>query len=132
MQTRRKIVEEYCLISKIEPKSVTEACQDEHWLEAMKEELTQIEKNDTWTLVPRPKDKNVIGTKWVFRNNLNDQGEVVWNKARLVCKGYSQMEGIDFEESFSPVARIEAVRLFLAYVAYKISRFIRWMSSQHF
>lgn len=67
----------------------------------MKEELQQIEKNNSWILVPRPKDKNVIGTKWVFRNKLNEEGEVVRNKARLMCKGYFQMEGIDFEETFS-------------------------------
>jgi 3-dehydroquinate dehydratase len=56
---------------------------------AMDEELDQIEKNDTWELVPRPKNKNVIGTKWVFRNKLNEDGQVTRNKARLVCKGYA-------------------------------------------
>jgi hypothetical protein len=61
----------------------------------MDEELDQIEKNDTWELVPRPKKKNVIGTKWVFRNKLNEDGQVTRNKARLVCKGYAQIEGID-------------------------------------
>jgi hypothetical protein len=75
----------------------------------MDEELDQIEKNDTWELVPRPKNKNVIGTKWVFRNKLNEDGHVTRNKARSVCKGY---EGIDFEETFSPVARMEAIRYF--------------------
>jgi len=61
----------------------------------------------------------VIGTKWVFWNKLNEDGEVVRNKARLVCKGYSQVEGIDFEETFALVARIEAVRLFLAFATFK-------------
>jgi hypothetical protein len=60
-------------------------------------------------LVPRPKNKNVIGTKCVFINKLNEDGEVTRNKARLVCKGYAQVEGIDFEETFPPVARIEAI-----------------------
>jgi hypothetical protein len=64
----------------------------------MDEELDQIEKNDTWYLVPRPKDKDVIDTKWVYMNKLNDDGQVTRNKARLVCKGYAQVEGIDFEE----------------------------------
>ena len=70
----------------------------------MQEELTQINKSETWELVCRPKDKNVIGTKWVFRNKLNENGEVIRNKARLICKGYAQVEGIDFDETFAPVA----------------------------
>jgi hypothetical protein len=85
----------------------------------MDEELDQIEKNDTWELVPRPKNKNVIGTKWVFRNKLNEDGHVTRNKARLVCKGYAQIEGIDFEETFAPVARMEAIYFLLAYACYK-------------
>ena len=119
MTRRRLATNEVCLISQVEPVSVIEACKDEYWLKAMEEELDQIEKNNTWTLVPQPKNKNVIGTKWVFRNKLNEDGQVIRNKARLVCKGYSQKEGIDYGETFAPVARIEAVRLFLAYVAHK-------------
>jgi hypothetical protein len=69
--------------------------------------LDQIEKNETWELVPRPKNKHVIGTKWVFINKLNEYGHVTRNTARLVCKGYAQVEGIDFEETFSPVSRME-------------------------
>jgi hypothetical protein len=88
-------------------------------IKAMDEELDQIEKNDTWELVPRPKNKNMIGTKWVFRNKLNEDGQVTKNKARLVCKGYTQIEGIDFEETFSPVSRMEAIRLILAYACSK-------------
>ena len=61
----------------------------------MKKQSKQRRKK-TWTLVPRPKDKNVIGTKWVFRNKLNEEGKVSRNKARLVCKGYSQEEGVDY------------------------------------
>eukprot|EP00253_Pinus_taeda_P014802 PITA_14802 len=81
----------------------------------MNEELDQIEKNDTWELVPQPKDKNVIGTKWVFKNKLNEDRQVTGNKARLVCKGYAQVEGINFEEIFGLIARMEAIRMFLAY-----------------
>ena len=86
----------------------------------MEEELQQIIKNDTWESVPRPKDKNVIGTKWVFRNKMNEQGEVIRNKARLVCKGYSQEEGVDDEETYTCVARMEVMKMFLAYVANRI------------
>jgi hypothetical protein len=84
----------------------------------MDEELDQIEKNDTWELVPRQKNKNVIGTKWVFRNKLNEDGKVIRNKARLVCKGYAQI-GIEFEETFSPVAKMEAIHFLLAYACSK-------------
>eukprot|EP00253_Pinus_taeda_P006390 PITA_06390 len=80
----------------------------------MNEELEQIEKNNTWELVPRPNDKNVTGIKWIFKNKLNENGDVIRNKARLVCQGYAQQEGIDFEENFAPVARLEAIRMFLA------------------
>jgi hypothetical protein len=66
-------------------------------------------------LVPSARYKNVINTKWVFRNKLNEDGQVTKKKARLVCKGYTQVEGIDFEEIFSPVARMEAIRLILDY-----------------
>ena len=115
--TRRKL-KGTCLLSEFEPRSVKDALENESWIEAMNEEMEQIEKNKTWTLVPRPKDKNVIGTKWVFRNKLNEDGKVSWNKARLVCKGYSQEEGIDNGKTFSPIARLEGVRTLLAYAAH--------------
>jgi hypothetical protein len=81
----------------------------------MDKELDQIENNDTWELVPRPNNKNVIGTKWVFRNKLNEDEQVTRNKAILVCKGYSQVEGIYFEETFTLIAIMEAIGLILAY-----------------
>ena len=68
---------------------MNDALDDENWISAMNEEINQIEKNNTWSLVPRPKDKNVIGTKWVFRNKLDENGTVTRNKAILVCKGYA-------------------------------------------
>src|SRR5271156_6742821 len=111
--------EEVCLLSHIEPLSVEDACNDSDWKNAMKEELDQIIKNDTWELVPRPSDKNVIGTKWVFRNKMNEDGTVVRNKARLVCKGYAQREGIYYIDTFDPVSRLEAIKLFLAYATSK-------------
>ena len=79
----------------------------------------QIEKNKTWKLVPRPSDKNVIGGKWIFHNKLNEEGKVVRNKARFVCKGCAQQEGIDFGETFTPIARMESIRIFLAYANHK-------------
>jgi hypothetical protein len=85
----------------------------------MHEELDQIEKNQTWELVPRPKNKNVIGTKWVYKNKMNENGQVIKNKARLVCKGYAQVEGVDYEETFAPVARLEAIRMFLSFSSYR-------------
>ena len=100
----------------IEPTTVDEALSDEGWILAMQEELNQFQRNDVWDLVPKPLQKNIIGTKWVFRNKLNEQGEVTRNKARLVAQGYSQQEGIDYTETFAPVARLEAIRLLLSYV----------------
>ena len=85
----------------------------------MEEEIELIEKNKTWTLVPRLADKNVIGTKWVFNNKLDENGEITRNKARLVCKAYAQEEGLDYGETFSPLARMEGVRTLLAYYSYK-------------
>lgn len=108
-----------CLLSTIEPKAISEACKDEHWMIAMEEELMQIEKNQTQELVPRMIDKNIIGSKWVFRNKLNENGEVVKTKARLVCKGYSQVEGIYFQETFALVARMEAINFFLEFSSHK-------------
>ena len=85
----------------------------------MNEELDQIEKNETWELVPRPEDKNIVGTKWIFKKKFNWDGQVIRNKARLVCRGYAQVEGIDLEETYSPVAWLEAIRMFLALSCHK-------------
>ena len=84
----------------------------------MEEELDQIDKNGTQELVPRPKDKNVIGTKWVFRNKLNE-GQITRNKERLVCKGYAQVQGIGFDETFTSMSRMEAIRIISAYACSK-------------
>lgn len=93
-------------MSIIEPTSTDETLMDSKWILVMQEELNQFSENDVWDLVPKPKGKHVIGTKWVFINKLNTQGEVLRNKAILVAQGYSQQEGIDYIETFSPIARI--------------------------
>ena len=81
----------------------------------MHEELNNFTRNQVWELVERPKDHNVIGTKWVFQNKQDQDGIVVRNKAKLVAQGYTQVEGLDFEETYDPVARLEAIRILLAY-----------------
>ena len=116
--TRSKVKDQTAMISQIEPKNVNEALEDESWIEAMREELYQFKKNEVWMLVEPPTNKVVIGVKWVFRNKLDEQGKVVRNKARLVAKGYSQQEGIDFTETYAPVARLEAIRILLAFATY--------------
>ncbi|XP_070013870.1 uncharacterized protein [Nicotiana sylvestris] len=107
------------LISELEPKKVDEVLKDTHWIGAMKEELDQFERNKVWELVPRPSNSSIIGTKWVIKNKLNESGQVVRKKARLVTQGYSQQEGIDYNKTFAPVARLELIRILLACAAHK-------------
>ncbi|GJV21174.1 putative ribonuclease H-like domain-containing protein [Tanacetum coccineum] len=104
-----------CFLSQEEPKKVIHALKDPSWIEAMQEELLQFKLQEVWTLVDLPNGKRAIGTKWVFRNKKDERGIVIRNKARLVAQGYTQEEGIDYDEVFAPVARIEAIRLFLAH-----------------
>jgi hypothetical protein len=85
----------------------------------MHEELENFERNQVWTLVEPMRDVNVIGTKWVFKNKQGGDGEVVRNKARLVAQDFSQVEGLDFGETFAPIAHLEAVRILLAFFASK-------------
>ncbi|GJS15632.1 putative ribonuclease H-like domain-containing protein [Tanacetum coccineum] len=102
-----------------EPKKVIHALKDPSWIEAIQEELLQFKLQEVWTLVDLPNGKRAIGTKWVFRNKKDERGIVIRNKERLVAQGYTQEEGIDYDEVFAPVARIEAIRLFLAYALFK-------------
>ncbi|GJW06855.1 putative ribonuclease H-like domain-containing protein [Tanacetum coccineum] len=108
-----------CFLSQEEPKKVVQALKDPSWIEAMQEELLQFKLQEVWTLVELPNGKRAIGTKWVFRNKKDERGIVIKNKARLVAQGYTQEEGIDYDEVFAPVARIKAIRLFLAYASFK-------------
>jgi uncharacterized membrane protein YciS (DUF1049 family) len=105
-------------LSEMEPKVTEEALSDPDWVIAMQDELNQFKQQEVWKLVPRPNHKKVIGTRWVFRNKLDEDGIVIRNKARLVAQGYSQAEGIDYDETFAPVARLEAIRIFLAFAAF--------------
>ncbi|GJX88974.1 putative ribonuclease H-like domain-containing protein [Tanacetum coccineum] len=105
-------------ISKEHALKVIQALDDPSWIEAMQEELLQFKLQKVWTLVDLPNGKRAIGTKWVFRNKKDERGIVVRNKERLVAQGYTQEEGIDYDEVFALVARIEAIRLFLAYASF--------------
>ncbi|GKA19116.1 retrovirus-related pol polyprotein from transposon TNT 1-94 [Tanacetum coccineum] len=105
----------FCFISTIEPKNVNESLKDESWIIDMQEELNQFVATNVWELVPQPKNMTIIGTKWVYRNNLDKNGVVSRNKARLVAQGYNQQEGIDYDETDAPVARLESIMILLAY-----------------
>ncbi|GJV26313.1 putative ribonuclease H-like domain-containing protein [Tanacetum coccineum] len=107
-----------CFLSQEEPKKVSQALADESWVEAMQEELLQFKLQEVWVLCDLPEGKRVIGTKWVFRNKRDERGSIIKNKARLVAQGYRQEEGVDYDEVFAPVARIEAIRLFLAFASF--------------
>ena len=119
--TTRHSLKDLCnnmaFVSMIEPKNIKEAIVDDNWIIAMQEELNQFERNNVWKLVEKPENYPVIGTKWVFRNKLDEHGIIIRNKARLVAKGYNQEEGIDYEETYAPVARLEAIRMLLAYAS---------------
>ncbi|GJZ08302.1 putative ribonuclease H-like domain-containing protein [Tanacetum coccineum] len=107
-----------CFLSQIEPTSIAKALSDSSWVEAMQEELLQFKLQQVWILVDLPSGKKAIRTKWVYRNKKDEREIVIRNKARLVAQGHRQEEGIDYEEVFAPVARIEAIRLFLAYASF--------------
>ncbi|GJU38572.1 putative ribonuclease H-like domain-containing protein [Tanacetum coccineum] len=108
-----------CFLSQVEPKKVIQALTDPSWIEAMQDELLQFKLQNVWTLVDLLYGKRAIRTKWVYRNKKDERGIVIRNKARQVTQGYTQEEGIDYDEVFAPVARIEAIRLFLAYASFK-------------
>ncbi|GKB20684.1 retrovirus-related pol polyprotein from transposon TNT 1-94 [Tanacetum coccineum] len=125
VQTRRQLATdpEMCMfaltVSTAEPKKIKEVIADSPWIEAMQEELHQFDRLQVWELIDKPFGKNLIKLKWLWKNKKDEDQTVIRNKARLVAKGYAQEEGIDFEESFAPVARLEAVRIYVAYAAHK-------------
>ncbi|GJT69260.1 retrovirus-related pol polyprotein from transposon TNT 1-94 [Tanacetum coccineum] len=106
-------------LSKVEPKNFKMAVIEDCWFQAMQDEIHEFDRLEVWELVPRPIYVMVIALKWIYKVKLDEYGDVLKNKARLVAKGYRQEEGIDFEESFAPVARIEAIRIFIANAATK-------------
>nr|GEU76573.1 retrovirus-related Pol polyprotein from transposon TNT 1-94 [Tanacetum cinerariifolium] len=106
-------------LTSVEPKTYKEALTQACWIKAMQEELNEFERLEVWELVPRPYQVMVITLKWIYKVKLDELGGILKNKARFVARGYHQEEGIDFEESFAPVARLKAIRIFLAYAAYK-------------
>ncbi|KAK5842221.1 hypothetical protein PVK06_004554 [Gossypium arboreum] len=101
----------------VEQCSFEEAGADEGWKQAMVDEIAMIEKNQTWELVPRPAKRKVIGVKWVYRAKQNADGSLNKLKARLVVKGFSQKYGLDYLETFAPVARLDTIRLLIALAA---------------
>jgi hypothetical protein len=118
--TRSRVVnfcEHYSFISSFEPFKVEDAPHDPDWVVAMQEELNNFKCNEVWSLVERPK-QNVVGTKWVFRNKQDEHRFVTRNKAQLVAKGYSQVKGLDFDETFAPVVRLESIHMLLAYATH--------------
>jgi hypothetical protein len=109
--------EHYSFVSSIEPYKIEDALRDPDWVVAMQEELNNFTRNEVWHLVPRP-NQNVVGAKWVFRNKQDEDGVVTRNKAQLVDKGYSQVEGLDFDETYAPIGRLESISILLAYATY--------------
>nr|GFC08908.1 Gag-Pol polyprotein [Tanacetum cinerariifolium] len=106
-------------VSTAKPKNIKDAMSDSAWIEVMQEELHQFDRLQVWELLDKPFSKSVIRLKWLWKNKKDEDQTIIRNKARLVAKGYAQEEGIDFEESFAPVARLEAVWIFVAYAAHK-------------
>ncbi|KAJ9543669.1 hypothetical protein OSB04_023376 [Centaurea solstitialis] len=106
-------------LSIFEPAKTQDALSDPDWVRAMQEELAEFEQNRVWRFVERPWRKSIIDLRWIFRNKKDENDLIIRNKARLVAKGYHQQKGIDYNETFTPVARIEAIRIFLAYAAHK-------------
>ena len=108
---------EFSLLLAKEPSSFSLAAKQEVWRSAMKEEISAILRNNTWTMVKPNKDIRPIGVKWVFRVKKDSMGKVVRYKIRLVVKGYAQKQGIDYDEVFSPISRIESIRILITIVA---------------
>ncbi|GJS13540.1 putative ribonuclease H-like domain-containing protein [Tanacetum coccineum] len=119
LQTDAEVCMYALTVSIIEPKNIKEAMLDHSWIKSMQDELYQFKRLDVYELVEFPIGINIIAVKWIWKNKTDAENTVIRNKSHLVAKGYAQEEGINFEESFAPVARLEAVRIFVAYAAHK-------------
>jgi transposase InsO family protein len=117
--------EHYSFVSSIEPYRIEDALRDPDWVVAMQEELNNFTRNEVWHLIPCP-NQNVVGTKWVFRNKQDEHGVVTRNKARLFAKGYSHVKGLDFDETYAPVAKLESIHILLAYATYHGFKLYKW------
>jgi hypothetical protein len=106
-------------VATFEPKDIGHKLSDHNLVNSRHEELKNFERNQVWELVDPPPRCNPIGTKWVWKNKEGEKGEVVRNKSRIVAQGYSQKQGIDYEETFAPVARLVAIRILLAFFVAK-------------
>lgn len=111
----------------IEPHTVKKAIQVPEWQQAMQEEYDALMKQQTWTLVPLPREKNLVSCKWIFKLKQNADGSIARHKARLVARGFSQEYGIDYDETFSPVVRHTTVRMILGLAAHSGGNYIKWM-----
>ena len=109
----------FAMISKLEPLCVEDGLKDNNLTISMQEELDQFKRNNVSELAPRLRNKSIIRTKWVFKNKLDENRRITRNKARLVDKGYSQEEGIDFKETYALVTRLDAIRLLITYAFYR-------------
>ncbi|GJY90588.1 retrovirus-related pol polyprotein from transposon TNT 1-94 [Tanacetum coccineum] len=106
-------------LTSVEPKNFKQAMTEPSWINAMQEEIHEFERLEVWELVPCPDNVFLIKLKWIYKVKTDESGGVLKNKAQLVAQGFRQEEGIDFEESFAPVARIEAIYIFVTYAAHK-------------
>lgn len=120
------------LIIQREPTSFSQAVQNPLWREAMHKEIQAVQANHTWSLVPLPTNKQPSGCKWVYKMKLNPDGSVERYKARLVTKGYNQIEGVDYCETFTPVAKLTIVRVLLSLATMQASIYINWTLTMHF
>jgi hypothetical protein len=108
-----------CNVAIYEPAGYEEAFKDIKWKKAMEEEMSMIQKNKTWDLVDRPEGRKVIGVKWIFKTKFNADNSINKYKAKLVVKGYAQIFGVDYSDTFAPIARLDTIRLLLAIAAQK-------------
>ncbi|TYK22474.1 putative mitochondrial protein [Cucumis melo var. makuwa] len=114
-----KMIADVYFTSTIETTSITWALKDEQWIKAMQEELHQFKRNRVFELIQKPADVNTMGTKWIFKNKIDEMGNVTQIKAQLISQGYSHIKGVDFGETFALVAWLESIRLLLGLACFR-------------